>query len=270
MANESTDRADEVLLQCTEDRIRVLTLNRPKARNALNSALFAALLEALVNADDDAEVGVVVLTGTDPAFCAGIDLKEAAERGHAFFDIIGDGSCITKTARMKKPIIGAINGATFTGGLEMALGCDFLIASERAVFADTHARVGIVPGGGMTARLPGAVGLRQARRMSMTGDSIDAYQAERFGLVVEVVPHDQLLDRTMSIARSITETVPETMLALKRLYAEGSATTMREALELEQSVSASISPDLSQLAARREAVMRRNRGQIADDRAGEP
>jgi len=271
MADASTqDRAEDVLLQSTEDRIRVLTLNRPKARNALNSSLFAALLDALVKADDDDSVDVVVITGADPAFCAGIDLKEAAERGRAFFDIIGDGSCITKTGRMNKPIIGAINGATFTGGLEMALGCDFLIASERAVFADTHARVGIVPGGGMTARLPGAVGLRQARLMSMTGDSIDAYQAERFGLVVEVVPHDRLLERTMSIARSITEAVPETILALKRLYSEGSATTVGEALELEQTVAASVSLDLSQLGARRDAVMRRNRGQISDDREGAP
>jgi enoyl-CoA hydratase/carnithine racemase len=164
---------------------------------------------------------------------------------------------------MHKPVIGAINGATFTGGLEMALGCDFLIASERAVFADTHARVGMVPGGGMTARLPGAVGLRRARLMSMTGDSIDAYQAERFGLVAEVVPHDRLLERTLAIARSITEAVPETMLALKRLYAEGSATTMGEALRLEQTISASVHPDFSQLGARREAVMRRNRARLA-------
>ena len=89
---------------------------------------------------------------------------------------------------MRTPIIGAINGATFTGGLEMALGCDFLIASERAVFADTHARVGILPGGGMTARLPQLVGLAMARRLSMTGEVVDAARAERIGLVTEVVP----------------------------------------------------------------------------------
>jgi enoyl-CoA hydratase/carnithine racemase len=101
---------------------------------------------------------------------------------------------------MRTPTIGAINGATFTGGLELALGCDFLIASERAVFADTHALVGILPGGGMTARLPNVVGSAMARRMSMTGEVVDAARAERIGLITEVVAHDRLLDRALELA----------------------------------------------------------------------
>src|SRR6202022_4774577 len=109
-------------------------------------------------------------------------------------------SGIRKTAQMRKPIIGAINGPVFTGGLEMALGCDFLIASQRAVFADTHARVGILPGGGMTARLPQAVGGAMARRLSMTGEVIDADRAERIGLITEVVPNDRLLARAVGVA----------------------------------------------------------------------
>ena len=104
-----------------------------------------------------------------------------------YFEEFRSQSCIAAVAEMRTPIVGAINGATFTGGLEMALGCDFLIASERAVFADTHARVGILPGGGMTARLPQVVGAAMARRLSMTGEVVDAARAERIGLVTEVV-----------------------------------------------------------------------------------
>ena len=124
---------------------------------------------------------------------------------------------------MRTPIIGAINGATFTGGLEMALGCDFLIASERAVFADTHARVGILPGGGMTARLPQLVGSAMARRLSMTGEVVDAARAERIGLVTEVVPHERLLDRALELAGQIAEVPGPTMLGLKEIYVTGAA-----------------------------------------------
>lgn len=147
--------------------VRVLAMNRPEARNALNTKLIEELYAALGDADGDPSVRAVVLTGVDPAFCAGVDLKEAQQLGSAYFEQFQTQSCIRKTAQMHKPIIGAINGPVFTGGLEMALGCDFLIASQRAVFADTHARVGILPGGGMTARLPQRVGGAMARRLSM-------------------------------------------------------------------------------------------------------
>jgi len=154
--------------------VRVLTMNRPEARNALNPALIETLYAALCDADDDPSVRVVVLTGADPAFCAGVDLKEAARLGSVYFEQFKTQSCIRQTAQLRTPIVGAVNGPVFTGGLEMALGCDFLIASERAVFADTHARVGILPGGGMTARLPQVVGAAMARRLSMTGEVVDA------------------------------------------------------------------------------------------------
>ena len=150
--------------------VRVLTMNRPEARNALSPQLIGTLYAALREADDDASVRAVVLTGADPAFCAGVDLKEAQRLGSVYFEQFRNQSCIRQTGEMRTPIIAAINGAVFTGGLEMALGCDFLIASERAVFADTHARVGILPGGGMTARLPHVVGAAMARRLSMTGE----------------------------------------------------------------------------------------------------
>jgi enoyl-CoA hydratase len=255
---------DPVLLQSTVDRVRIITLNRPAARNALSSSLNAALFDALVDADEDDDVDVIVLTGTDPAFCAGVDLKEAAQDGDAFFRSFGGTDSINQVAKVKKPILGAINGATFTGGLEIALGCDFLIASERAVFADTHGRVGVLPGGGMTARLPGAVGLRQARLMSMTGDAIDAAHAERLGLVAEVVPHGLLLERALTLARTMTEIAPETMVRLKRMYSEGSEATVGEALALEQSISRGAPADFDQLGARRDAVIQRNRSRLRD------
>jgi enoyl-CoA hydratase len=149
--------------------VRVLTMNRPDKRNALSPDLIGTLYAALREADDDASVHAVVLTGADPAFCAGVDLKEAQRLGSVYFKQFQKQSCIRQTGEMRTPIVGAINGAVFTGGLEMALGCDFLIASERAVFADTHARVGILPGGGMTARLPHVVGAAMAREPSASG-----------------------------------------------------------------------------------------------------
>lgn len=181
------------VLTTDHDAVRVIALNRPQARNALNRALIEELFAAMSVADEATEVRAVVLTGTDPAFCAGVDLKEAQQFGREYFAKFQSHNCIAKPAEMATPIIGAVNGPVFTGGLEMALACDFLIASERAAFADTHARVGILPGGGMTARLPQRVGAAMARRLSMTGEVVDAARAERIGLVTEVVPHDRLL-----------------------------------------------------------------------------
>src|SRR4029077_18688968 len=130
-------------------------------------------------------------------------LKEAAGDGEAYYRQYDTKHCLAQVALMKKPIIGAINGATFTGGLEIALGCDFLIASERARFADTHVRVGVMPGGGMTIRLPQLIGIDRARRMSLTGDYIDAETLRDWGLVVEVVTHGSLLPRAHELAATI-------------------------------------------------------------------
>ena len=253
-----------VVLEETVDRVRVLTLNRPEARNSLSPALVVALFDALVAVDSDPSVDVVVLTGADPAFCAGVDLKAAAEDPAGYFRVFERTDCVSQVARVRKPVIGAINGATFTGGLEIALGCDFLVASDRAFFADTHARVGVFPGGGMTARLPTAVGTRRAREMSMTGDIVDARRAERIGLVNDVVPHPELLDRAMRSARAICEVDPAMVLELKRVYAEGTGAGLDAALELERLASRAWSRDHSHdgLAARRDAVMARNRGQL--------
>jgi len=242
--------------------VRVLTLNRPEARNALDGALISALYKALVEADAEPSVRALVLTGTDPAFCAGIDLKEAARDGEAYFDKHRAQPCILQVARMATPVIGAINGATFTGGLELALGCDFLIASERAVFADTHARVGILPGGGLTARLPPLVGQAWARRMSYAGEVIDADRALRIGLVTEVVAHDRLVDRAVELAAMVAEVPAETMRAMKGVYVSGAAGAVGAALTAERAAADEQRPDLSLLEQRRAAVTERNRRQV--------
>jgi len=242
--------------------VRVLTMNRPEARNALGRQLIEELFAALVDADADPDVRVIVLTGVDPAFCAGVDLKEAQQLGMAYFARFQTHNCITRPAELTTPIIAAVNGPTFTGGLEMALACDFMIASERAVFADTHARVGILPGGGMTARLPQRVGAAMARRLSMTGEVVDAARAERIGLVTEVVAHDRLLPRAVELAAAIAEVPPSTMAGLKQMYVRGTAGVTDTALAVEQEIARVHRPDTEALAARKAEVTARNKSQL--------
>lgn len=253
---------DGLVVVADHGPVRVLTLNRPQARNALSRDLIRATYAALTQADDEESVRAVVLTGSDPAFCAGVDLKEAQHFGTEYFAEFTSHDCIAATGRMRTPIIAAINGAVFTGGLEMALGCDFLIASERAVFADTHARVGILPGGGMTARLPQLVGLGMARRLSMTGEVVDAVRAERIGLVTEVVAHDQLLDRAIALASQIAEVPGPTMLGLKEIYTTGAAAVLDPALAAEEKIAFAQDRDFAGLGDRFRAVTDRNKGQI--------
>jgi len=154
----------DILLVDVADRVAVVTLNRPERRNALNAALYRQIPETLAALDGDDAVEVMILTGTDPAFCAGVDLKEfgdaPAPRAHAS---TGRTPWRGSLPPLATPLLGAVNGACVTGGLELALACDFLVASERACFGDTHARVGVMPGDGMTVRLPAAVGVRRAK-----------------------------------------------------------------------------------------------------------
>ncbi|SDE54925.1 enoyl-CoA hydratase [Pseudonocardia oroxyli] len=247
-----------------EDRgaVRIITMNRPAARNALSGDLIVALYAALVAADAAEPVRAVVLTGADPAFCAGVDLKQAAAEGEAYFRRHRDSPVIEQTGLMRTPIVGAVNGAAFTGGLELALGCDFLVASERAVFADTHTRVGVRPGGGMTARLPSLVGMGRARRMSLTGEVLDAAEAARIGLVTEVVAHGRLLDRAVELATAAAEPPADVVADVKRMYVEGSGAPVLAALATETAIARSGRTDMAALEERRRAVMARNRAQL--------
>lgn len=252
----------DLVLTSDRDGVRIVTLNRPAARNALSRDLIRAAYEVLTATDADESVRAVVLTGTDPAFCAGVDLKEAARDGLSYFAEFRSQSCIAAVAAMRTPVVGAINGATFTGGLEMALGCDFLIASERAVFADTHARVGILPGGGMTARLPQLVGAATARRLSMTGEVVDAARAERIGLVTEVVVHERLLERAVELAEQIADVPRPTMRGLKEIYTTGAAAVTDAALAAEERLAFAQHRDFEGLGDRFTAVTQRNKRQM--------
>jgi enoyl-CoA hydratase/carnithine racemase len=252
------------MILLTEDHggVRVLTMNRPESRNALSTELFEALYTAVGAADADDDVRAVVLTGTDPAFCAGVDLKQAQQLGREYFARFAKHDCMAALAGLDKPVLAAVNGATFTGGLEIALACDFMIASQRAVFADTHARVGILPGGGMTARLPQLVGSAMARRLSMTGEVVDAARAERIGLVTEIVEHERLLHRALELAGQIAEVPARTMAGLKAMYHRGSATVTGPALAAEREISAATPLDTAELAARQRDVAARNKNQM--------
>src|SRR3954447_25070376 len=182
-----------VLLSDVADGIAVLTLNRPEKRNALNGELTAALRKGMAQADADDSVSVIVLTGADPVFCAGVDLTDIGGGAPDRFTPGTESEPGRPWRRTTKPVIGAINGAAVTGGFELALQCDFLVASDRARFGDTHARVGVIPGGGWSVLLPQAVGVRKPKQLSLTSRFLDADEALRWGLVTHVVPHDELL-----------------------------------------------------------------------------
>ena len=249
--------ATDVLLVDTRDRIRTLTLNRPGSRNALSSALRGRLFESLREAEADDDVDVVVLTGADPVFCAGLDLKELGDTTE-----LPDIS--PKWPPMSKPVIGAINGAAVTGGLEIALYCDILIASESARFADTHARVGLLPTWGLSVRLPQKVGVGMARRMSMTGDYLSAEDALRTGLVTQVVPHGELLDTARQIATSIVGNNQKSVRAMLASYHRIDDTQNSAALGLEADAAREwmSSATGDDIAASRRSVMERGRAQV--------
>jgi enoyl-CoA hydratase len=183
---------DVVLVEVT-DRVATVVLNRPEVRNALNGELIDTLTARLAECEASGDVDVMILTGADPAFCAGLDLAYLAARVELESGVDSDSFPPVPVPPHTKPLIGAINGPAVTGGLELALACDFLVASDRARFADTHARVGIVPGWRLTVALPEAIGYRRAKEMSATGNFVDAHTAFAWGLVNHVVPHAELL-----------------------------------------------------------------------------
>jgi enoyl-CoA hydratase len=225
---------DGVLLVEVEERVATVTLNRPEARNALNAELRRAIPDAIRRLGDDPDVDVVILTGADPAFCAGLDLKEIARGDHDLSATVGgDRESQVPLPHTGKPLIGAVNGVAVTGGLELALNCDFLVASERARFADTHARVGVQPGWGLTVLLPQAVGIRRAKEMSATGNYVDAPAALAWGLVNHVVPHDELLPYCRRLAADIVDNDAAGVRAIFATYDEGSQTTAGEAWKVE-------------------------------------
>jgi enoyl-CoA hydratase len=246
---------DDIVMIDTNERVRTLTLNRPQSRNALSSALRDRFFSALADAENDDDVDVVIVTGADPVFCAGLDLKELGGQS-ALPDIS------PRWPAMTKPVISAINGAAVTGGLELALYCDVLIASEQARFADTHARVGLLPTWGLSVRLPQKVGVGLARRMSLTGDYLSAADALRAGLVTEVVPHDQLLAAARAVASSIVGNNRGAVRALLASYHRIDESQTSAALWLEAMAARQFRTTGDDIAANRDAVLQRGRAQV--------
>ena len=257
--------ANALLVDPGADGVAVVTLNRPDARNALHSELLTRLPALMEELDADDTVSVVVLTGADPAFCAGLDLRELGSTGaNAGPGVPRSDEPASPWKPMTKPVIGAINGPAVTGGLEIALQCDFLIASERARFGDTHARVGALPGWGLSVLLPQAVGIRRAREMSLTGNFMDAEEALRCGLVNRVVPHDSLLPAAREVAATIAGNDQRAVRALLAEYRETSQTTVREGLQIEarrarEWNSKALRPE--EVEQRRQAIVDRGRSQ---------
>jgi enoyl-CoA hydratase len=269
--------ADVVLLEVA-DRIATVTLNRPEARNAMSTELIASLGRLVGEADARDDVDVFILTGADPAFCAGLDLKELGHDGGALKRGPDDSRPVPtnddqeqrqrvrlSTLPTAKPIIGAVNGVAVTGGLELALNCDFLVASERARFADTHARVGVHPLWGLTVTLPQAVGIRRAREMSATGNFVDARQALEWGLVNHVVAHDELLPFARRLASDIVSTDQRAMRAILTTYEEAGGVTGRDARDVERRLAAVFQRggvDPVDIERRRQGIVDRGRAQV--------
>lgn len=264
-----SDDVPDVVLYEVAERVATVTLNRPQARNALSAEVRRRLPEAIRRAGDDGDVDVVILTGADPAFCAGLDLKELGAGDH---DLSATPAVTRDPAASRgpfptigKPVIGAVNGAAITGGFELALNCDFLVASERARFADTHARVGIQPGWGLTVLLPEAVGRRRAKELSATGNFLDAETALAWGLVNHVVPHDELLPFCRSLAADIAGNDAAGVRRIFRTYDEAALLTEADAWRLEAEVGAewvrSGGGRAQDIEARRAAIVERGRAQ---------
>ena len=250
-----------------EDAVAIVTLNRPEAMNALSRALRAELAAAMNALAADESIRAIVLTGAgERAFTAGLDLKElggdTSQLGAANAEG-ADENPVKAIELCPQPVIGAINGVAITGGFEVAVACDILIASTNARFADTHARVGIMPGWGLSQKLSRMIGISRAKELSFTGNFLDADTAERWGLVNRVVEPDALLPAATALARDMANIDPAMLAAYKTLIDDGYAMSFGQglALEAERSTAANgqVAPESVEQA--RLAVMARGRAQ---------
>lgn len=240
------------------DRVRVVTFDRAEKKNALTVAMRIALEAICTAVDADPEVDVLLLTATDPVFSAGVDIREVGAQGTNMRPT-DPGRALRA---VKKPVIAAVNGACVSGALEIALSCDFILASDRARFADTHARLGALPRWGLSALLPRAVGLAKAKEMTITGNFVDAAEALRIGLVNRVVPHESLREAALALAADVVSSDARAVRGSLDLYDRGAGLTTREALALEDEVSLAWQVDTDDFASRRGAVTARGSEQL--------
>jgi len=264
--------SEPVLRVEKDDGVAILTLDRPRAMNALSAELRGAIHDAFRALADDDAVGCVIVTGAgDRAFCAGLDLKELAgespEGGPAAGAdgaVAGGADLVRAMEAFDRPILGAVNGVAITGGFELALACDFLIASTNARFADTHARVGIMPGWGLSQKLSRLVGIGRAKEISFTGNFVSAEEAAAIGLVNRVVAPDELLPTCRALARDILSCEPGMVAAYKRVIDEGFAVAYGEGRRIETEANRAHGRSLTadKIAESRRKVTARGREQV--------
>jgi enoyl-CoA hydratase len=227
--------AYENILVETRGRVGLITLNRPKALNALNAALIADLGQALDTFEANDEIGAIVLTGSERAFAAGADIKEMAGKSYMdvyLADFITRGWERITTCR--KPIVAAVAGHALGGGCEVAMMCDFIIAAENAKFGQPEISIGTIPGAGGTQRLPRYVGKSKAMEMCLTGRIMDAAEAERSGLVSRVVPAADLLPEALKAAEKIASMSRPLAMMVKDAVNRAYETTLAEGVRFER------------------------------------
>lgn len=248
-----------------DSAVALVTLNRPEAMNALSRGLRAQLAQVMRELDADDRIRVVILTGAGTrAFTAGLDLKELGSDGLSAANASeADANPVKAVEQCRKPVLGAINGVAITGGFELALACDILIASENARFADTHARVGIMPGWGLSQKLSRMIGIARAKELSLSGNFLDAQTACAWGLVNRVVSAADLLPTAKALAADIASADPAMVAAYKRLIDQGYALPFGAAMAHEHATSSARNAAVSgaEVEARRLAVMERGRNQ---------
>ncbi|MBI3249059.1 MAG: enoyl-CoA hydratase [Deltaproteobacteria bacterium] len=259
--------SDSVLLIEKSAGIATLTLNRPESMNALSSELRTTFTQAFADLKADPDIGVVILTGAGRAFCAGLDLRELSATGMDIQGpVVGGPTDVVRAMEaFDRPIIGAINGFAITGGFEVALACDILIASSAARFADTHARVGVMPGWGLSQKLSRAIGVYRAKELSLTGNYLSAAQAEAWGLVNRVVAPEELLPTCRVLAKDMLSCVPEMVRSMKQVIDDGYAASLADGLTIEHDAWAeharTVTPE--SIAERRANIQQRGRNQSA-------
>lgn len=242
----------------------ILTLNRPESLNALNPEMMTELASALQALDVDEACAAVIVTGAGRGFCAGLDLKLLSQPdGMAALGISGDNDIHAAFQRFTKPVIMAVNGIAATGGFELALMGDILLGCEHTRFADTHARVGIAPGWGLSQKLARIIGPSRAKEAHFTGNFINAQQAAQWGLVSRLVPADQLVAEAEKIARDICEADTRIVGVVKQMLDAGLGVGLDEGLAIEQTLMTEANKNVQgkQVAERRLAIQARGRKQ---------
>jgi enoyl-CoA hydratase len=254
---------EPVILVEKTGELALVTLNRPQAMNALSRELRVAIDETFDDLEADPNIRVAILTGAGKAFCAGLDLKELGRGADTVQGSVSTRDPVSSMARFSGPVIGAINGVTVTGGFELALACDVLICSSEARFADTHGRVGILPGWGLSQKLSRTIGIYRAKELSLTGNFLSAAQAVDWGLANRVVAPGELLPACRKLAEDMLSLVPECLSGYKRLIDQGYAENFGEALKSELRISGAANKGVrsSEVEARREAIRRRGQAQ---------